>query len=50
MMRDATAAGTGFRIVMGDPRTMKTERGAGTREIPYNNAAADAARQHRFGR
>jgi nucleoside 2-deoxyribosyltransferase len=50
MMRDATAAGTGFRIVMGDPRTMKTKRGTSTRELPFNQTAADAARQHRFGR
>jgi nucleoside 2-deoxyribosyltransferase len=50
MMRDATAAHVGFRMVMGDPRTMKTERGTGTRELPFNQMAADTARQHRFGR
>ncbi len=50
MMRDAAREGVGFRIVIGDPRTMKVNTNLICRELPYNNAAAEAARQYRFGR
>jgi hypothetical protein len=47
-LREASGHGIGFRIVFGDPREKLQVSNRQTRELPFNEVAATAARQHRF--
>ena len=47
-LADAQDVDVGFRIVFGDPREKLQVSNRQTRELPFNEVAATAARQHRF--